>query len=288
MNVKWIIEKDVWHPKEEAELIAACDKFGFEHKLVEYLPFIQSVNLGKKFPSDDCVIVSGSIGLTTAVINETTWVPGIYADYPKYACSAYYPVLGDLLLNSEYVLIPFGDLTRLKRMFYEKFGKDHTIFIRPDSGKKLFKGKTVEWDKWDSEMEESKLWGVESSDLVLVSSPQRIDMEWRFFVADCKVFTGCLYVSADFRKEDLYLNKQAEVLAQKAAELYQPDRCFSIDICMQENDMKVLEVNSGTSSGMYDCDIEKIVEEFSKVAWDDYKNYQTLVQAGLTSKKSGV
>lgn len=281
MKVKWIIEKDLWHPKEESELIAACKKFGFEYELINQLSFIKSINLNKK-DQDGCVIVSGSIGLTTIIMNNTSLVPGGYADYQKYACSNYYQLLGDILLNSEYILLPFGDLTRLKKMVYDKFSVNDTIFIRPDSGKKLFRGKIVKWDNWNSEIEESKLWGIEPNDLVLVSSPKKIDMEWRFFVADCKVFTGCLYASSDFRKEDFYLNKLAEGLAQKTAEIYQPDRCFSIDICMHGEEMSVLEINSGTSAGMYDCDIEKIVHEFSKVAWDDYKKYLAIVQAGLT------
>ncbi len=272
MNVKWLIEKGVWHPKEEEALIEACKKLGLEYKLYEYKPFDKNLKLVNQFDDRDCVVVSGSINLTNAVMCETVWVPGVYAEYPNYLCSVYYLKLGDLLLNSEYVLVPFGDLNRLKGMLYRCFGKDNTIFIRPDSGKKSFRGKLVGCEHWGSEMEECKVWGIEDTEMVLISSPKYIDMEWRFFVADKEVFTGCLYYAAGLLEEDKELNKKAEELAQKVAKLYQPDRCFSIDICSRSGEFKVLEVNSGTSSGMYDCDIEKIVERFSAVAEDDYDN----------------
>lgn len=274
MTTKWIIEKDVWHPKEEACLVEALTKLGFEYKLVESIPFVKDPNLKKRFPEEDCVIASGSIQFNVDVQRETTWIPGTYATFKNYECSNYYPYLGNLLLNSEYVFVPYGDLTRLNKMLIEKFGSNNAVFIRPDSGKKLFKGKVVTLENWKSEMDECEMWGVGRNDMVLVSFPRNVSREWRFFVADKRVFTGCMYKSYGLLKEDIELNKKAEELAQKAAYIYQPDSCFSIDICqVDENEMKVLEFNAATSAGMYDCDIEKIVLEFSRVALLEHKDY---------------
>lgn len=49
------------------------------------------------------------------------------------------------------------------------------------------------------------------------------------------------------------------------------DRVLTLDICQTQDDLKVLEVNAFSTSGLYACDKDRIVEEVSKVAQDEHE-----------------
>jgi hypothetical protein len=55
---------------------------------------------------------------------------------------------------------------------------------------------------------------------------------------------------------------------------WQPDICYTVDIAEETNGkISLLEINSFSCAGFYDCDISSIVSSASKAAINEWKEY---------------
>ena len=60
--------------------------------------------------------------------------------------------------------------------------------------------------------------------------------------------------------------------AQEAANLYNPDRCWTIDVAKTEfGTYKVLEIGCFSCAGLYGNNLEKVVKAVSLAALDEWK-----------------
>ncbi len=192
----------------------------------------------------------------------------------NYQCSMYYPEFGDVLFNSNYAMYPFGELGRLKERLFEKYGVDDTIYIRPNSGLKVFTGQTVNYESYSKDLKLIGFYEVPSDTLVLVSNPKGIKWEIRYVVCNGKVITGSYYkidgqyteVNADDKLQD------AQSIVDSAN--WQPDGVWCLDLCNDGDQTYVLEIGAFAYCGLYKCDRDKIVEAVSKFAEEEYGEYE--------------
>src|SRR5690606_3444445 len=119
-------------------------------------------------------------------------LPGVYCNLQQLQCTSYYPKFGELLLNSQYIMLPFGELNRQKEFLFQCLGEEK-IFIRPNSGFKIFTGKVVTRDSWDEDLRLFGFYSVEADKLVIASKSQDIFGEWRFVVVDNQIVSGSKY-----------------------------------------------------------------------------------------------
>lgn len=229
------------------------------------------------FGPDDCVVFWGSIGLSMQVRRQAPWIPGVYCTPENYRCSSYYPYLGDLLLNSNYFMVAYGDLVRRESAIFEAFD---AVFVRPDSGLKPFTGQEVSRASFRDNV--SALGGsrIAPNELVLISSAKSIETEWRFVVVDKEVIAGSVYqMDGEMVREPVRIeaNGPAVEVAREAARLYQPDRAFVVDVgCTRQGAYKVVEINAFSTSGLYACDPDVVVREVSRVALEDWEEVRAL------------
>ena len=54
----------------------------------------------------------GSLELATRLSVESPWTPTVYCNWKNFDCSTYYCHFAEYLLNSDYVLLPFGAVVR--------------------------------------------------------------------------------------------------------------------------------------------------------------------------------
>ena len=64
--------------------------------------------------------------------------------------------------------------------------------------------------------------------------------------------------------------------AEEVAQVFEPEICFVVDIATIKSgtELKLLELNSFSCSGIYSCDTDKIVESVNRVAWEEWMSYQ--------------
>ena len=265
---KWIIEKDTF-TENEKKLGSILTSKNIEYKVVKYVPFEDGIY--DFFKDDDCVVFYGSLNLGSQLQREKKWIPGVYCDFQKLECSSYYNYFGKYLLNNNYIFMPLSEYFRQQDFVFKIFGVNNEIYCRPNSGRKQFTGAVV--GKKSTIEDFGYSYYHENKELMLViSSPKEIQKEWRVVIANKKAITGSQYklnreleVSPDCPSEVLTF---AEEMANTD---WQPDVIYVMDICENNGELYLLELNSFSCSGLYDCNLEKIVDNVNKLAIDEWK-----------------
>jgi len=276
MKARWLLEEDTFEENLE-DLQKAITAQGMECKMAKYVPF-DGMSFSKTYLAslEDCIISYGSLGMIKQVTKKTCWVPGAWCNLDHFKCSYYYPRLAKYLLNDRYFMLPYGELLRQKENLFRALNPDGLeLFMRPDSGYKTFTGKVIERneEEYRKDIEFFGFYDVEPEALVIVAEPKQIKEEWRLVVVNQQVITSSQY--KDSGKVCVREGCPQEVLdlGNEIAAVWQPDRCFVIDICRTKDELKLVEINSLSCSGLYACDKMKFVEAVSAAAIEEWEEY---------------
>ena len=282
MKAKWLLQTGVFDENFD-HFQNALKSQGYSYNTFTYPTAFRDPDFDQ-FPDNDCVIFYGSLNLANQIRKQKPWIPGTYYDSTNFKCSTYYPNgFGQYLFSDFYMFMPLKEVIRLKKHPHFCYSFSGTIFIRPDSGFKEFTGQVVVTD-------EKQLFGLpeiealnsckhfDDNIMCVVSSAKHIEREWRIVIADKKFVTGCQYK----HRMELVVTKDCpqEIIkyAEKVASCeWEPCKVYVMDICIGNNGVPgLLELNSFSCSGLYECDISKIVEIVSKVAEQEWKEYQEI------------
>lgn len=268
-KVKWLVE-DYSGDSAVQRMIEEIKSQGYEYQECKYVPFGGEYNL---FDDGDCVLVMGSLNLCKQ-LKSKPWYPGVWLDLEKDRCQNYYPAFGKHLFNSDYAMVPLGELERNMNFYWETFAIDSCMFIRPDRGDKPFTGKMWSKEKINNDIFHCTVSHLDPAELVLVAYPQKLLNEWRFVVAGGKVITGSLYHTEGlYRREECAVDSIQGRFAQEMADInYDPTPLYIIDVAENSNhEMKLLEVGSFCCCGLYECDMEVIVRHASELALKEWR-----------------
>lgn len=275
MDVKWLVE-DFEGDGTLDPLILEIKSQGMQCEVVNYTPF-QGGEYNQYF-NEDCVVFYGSLNLARQLQREKPWVPGPICNFKNMCCKTYYSYWGKYLFNQDYIMLPMLEIKRRREEIFKQFGIDDTIWIRPDSGSKTFAGQTVPLEFLDREFDLFGNYAGKPIDeiIAIISSPKKIDKEWRIVVAhQYGVVASSLY------KEDGKLKEAEgspsgviEIANRIAMEDWQPDKMYTVDVCESNGKFYFLEANSLSCSGFYACSVKPIVEIASKIALKEWKDYQ--------------
>jgi hypothetical protein len=214
------------------------------------------------FPLGASVVFRGSFEAAEAFrsARPQAW-PGVIGDAAVLRCSAYYPQVGDHLLNREYALVPLGDLVRLWPALQRMFGFA-ALFVRPDLGAKAFTGQVVGDLQGFMSRERPYLMAMAPSDLCLVAKPQGLVAEYRMVVVEGTVVAGSRYKLGSQKQTDPDVPEEVLAFAQETvASGVAPDPAFMLDVAVCEGDerLAVVELNAFSSSDFYEADARAIV-----------------------------
>ncbi len=225
-----------------------------------------------------CIMFAGSIELSKMIYDylRDYAAPIIYCDFDKYKCSQYYSYFGDYLFNDRYVLVSLADFVRNQFFFYNTFGKEALVFIRPDTGGKEFQAQLLDLIDVDRFYENNKHL---QHNLVLVSTPKTIRGEYRFVVSKDKIITHSTYRYQGQVCKIPAVPNGAKILVDNLLKIdYKPDSVFCYDVFEDTDENFYLgEITSFSSAGLYKCDKKAIVEEVSKIALTDYYKRFTII-----------
>jgi len=220
------------------------------------------------FSEGSCTVSYGSIQFNKYMLKTYRFCPGSYFNDEVKKFSAYAPKLGgDILLNDDYYLLPFGEFVR------RGLKPGESVFIKPDSGLKTFTGKVITHENFDHEINSMKQIEIVYNDtLCVIASTKPIDGEFRYVIADGEVISKSQY-SWDHQLEvriDTF--PEGDALAEYVAKMeYQADKVYFCDIAMSNGMAKVIELNAFSSSGLYACDTDKIAKAVSIAALKEFE-----------------
>lgn len=252
----WIFEQG-----HEQKLLESVNSNGFK-SMVLGQSYYNIVKNGFDIPKiDEPSLLLGSLNLINRARKETNL--GICYNWQEFLCTNYYLKFpSELMLNSPCLFLPYGLIKQSKDFLFDKWP---TLFIRPNSGSKPFTGSVVEYDTFDRDIQfDGGLSKISENELCLVSSACRIMEEVRFVVVDGQVITGSFYRLGNKlhykRAMDSYIRIAQNIVNQCS---FNPDPVWVLDLCLSGGDFYVLEVNSFSCAGLYECDMDKIVQAVS-------------------------
>lgn len=266
-QVKWAISTAAFENPGFPKLTDALESANIDY-------FQSKYSNGKYEPvpynEDECIVLYGPIQFVIA--NTKTFIPGAFGFKNQTYTSFYMSQLPtELFFNHDAVFLPFATIVEKKSLLKKLFGSH--LFIRPDSGFKTFTGFNVKLEDLETEIDATRqISNPLPEQLCLIARGKPILGEYRLVICDGKVITGSQYRWDDKLDVRIDVHDEAWSFANKyvAKADWQLDSCYVVDIFLSEDGPKIGEFNSFASSGLYNCDLNKVVEEVSKLAIKEF------------------
>lgn len=164
-----------------------------------------------------------------------------------------------LLFNKTGMVTSWNDLNNNFDYFSNLYG--NRIFVRPKQGSKVFAGQVM--SKYELDLIHAST-GVIGSTEIFIDVERHIDNEIRVFVIDGKVVSCSPYLGS---LDNEYVRNTADI--QTAIEFVEAilpqinttiemEKAFVIDIAIVANSASILEINSISSSGVYEANCNDI------------------------------
>ena len=248
-------------------MLETINKLELPYDIVRIFPYIDKICKISDIPTDfdlvedlpDYVAPNTKVfcfgAIKLARIAENNWYPGSMMndnhDYRIY--SKFYK---DNLLNYDSEIITFST-----PLLWEE---DEIKFIRPAQDTKSFTGKIYNKEDWELLVQtqlKNQNFLLNKDTVIQVSSPKNIQKEIRFWVIGGKIITGSQYRIGNQTLYNSYFEEEAQEFAQNMVDIYQPAEAFVIDVCLVEDDWKIVEINCINAAGFYLCDMQKLITE---------------------------
>ncbi len=247
-------------------------KWGDTKHIIDVLKFDPS-----GFNEKDCVIVQGSIQMTKNIRDRLpkNCFPIAYSSWNNYLCSTYYPKFSKLLFNDFNEFTTLKNLKENKFYFYQKFGKEALIFIRPDSGEKTFQAQLLDLQDFDRFWENGIQSSVNDDDLIVVSTPKKINGEFRFVCSkynNGEIIAASTYQYQGQRTLIPSVPKEATLKCNEILKMnWYPDSIFCIDIFQDIDGVCWIgELTSFSSAGLYAANKKDIVKRVNEIVEREY------------------
>ena len=271
-KVYWVVENGGGN-RESADLI----KKSLKKKDIPFRDIGMSFFWSKEkdtdkiFPNDYCVVTYGSIVFNNS-FNNKWWIPGNNGETYRYHCSSYYSYFQEYLLNHDHLFFPIHELQIQWDLIQKYLNTTDKIYMRPNYAHKPFTGQLIE----KQHIQEFIDAYIEPL-MVVVSSPKKIDEEWRVLICDREVICATPYLINDElvneqQAKEKTINPKIIELAEKIAQIeWRPDNFFILDVAMYQNNAYLIEINRFNTSGLYYIDTDLVVEKISQAALKEYK-----------------
>lgn len=224
------------------------------YEIIRFVPYVHDIEFTTKRKDVWCW---GSVSMSRAA-KKYDWTPGsMYNENHDF--EVYAKHYGENMLNHDGVIIKIED------PLPENY---HAFFARPTRDTKAFSGKVFmdySWYEWiDEQMKSEEENNMFTPDMkVLVAPLKNIQQEVRCWVVNKKVVTASRYRLGgsilrgiqNYDHETFFID-----FAQKMVDIYCPAEAFVIDVCLTNDELKVVEINCVNAAGYYDANMNKLCE----------------------------
>ncbi|MBP3958190.1 ATP-grasp domain-containing protein [Gemmata sp. G18] len=257
----WLIESAVYGSEIEP-LAAEVRRQGMECRFVAYREIVKGPT---PLPPGSCAITYGTYPTVRHAMLRLGWTPGGWCSPENLDCATYYPHFADFLLNQRHEIITGADAVREKKRLFHTFGHNGCVFARPTSVHKLFVGRLIAEDDFETALAPTR---YDPETKVVIAEPRELGSEWRLVIANGDVVAASRYAEAGAKS--VAAGCPDEVLAFARAMLdaveWRPDNVFMLDVCESVDGLRLVELNSFSCSWLYACDVELVVRAASRCA----------------------
>lgn len=252
----YVIQNNVFREEGYDALTETLERLGLDWEVVKVLPFTEYFQV--QTDRQD-VFVFGSLKMVR-LAKKFGWEPGVLMS-ETHDFQAYRHHYGRNLLNHDSYICHYG----------EDFPWTHEQhFIRPCADTKEFSGRVFEMHEWDEfcvqKAQDGHVPPLELSTLIQVASVKRIQKEFRFWVVNGRVVTGSQYKLGRRTVYSPVVDPGAQKFCQSMLDLFQLARAFVMDVCLVDDEWKIVECGCINCAGFYQADMQRLVmaleEEF--------------------------
>ena len=269
-----IIQENLFREVHYDNLTKSLDRLDIPYKIVRIYPFVDWVVDIDDIPEnyyliDECVTKLpqiepigevwcwGSLAMTR-ICNERGWAPGTMIN-DNHNYEVYSKWWGDNLLNSDSLLMKISDELPWDR---------GDLFLRPVKDSKAFTGAVFNEERWQSMksnmLDTSDFPEFNKDTIIQVSSPKNIQFEVRVWIVKGEIATASYYR----RGNEFYISRDVDEYildyAREIIKLGQLADAWVLDVCMSNNEMKIVEAGCINHAGFYDSDLQKTIESIER------------------------
>lgn len=281
MKIIWLIEKSVSDETSYiSQLLSSLEKLRIEHLELHLFSLYNSAydSLIKKYLEEKIVVPLGSVNFLLFLHERYRRTNLFITPIKNFNCSYYYSILKENLLNyNNAQFTTKSDLLRNK----EKFFNNNSLFIRPNSGLKEFKGFTSYKEdlenSFDLNFKNFSLFktALTDSESIVIAPYKEILNEYRFVVTNNKVSWGCHFRNRNgLINETATTNKATNFLKGllEKINLNSISPIFVIDVAETSKEgFKIVELNNFFMSELYGTyNLKKLIGEVNKEIVDFY------------------
>jgi hypothetical protein len=231
--VTWIVDKHILKDSRYENMPDIIQSCGYQCKVSQYIPFASSASeiIGDV---QEPIIPYGTVAFCRLLKNTE----GLFFNENNLRYHYYRSNLDlnkALWINEDYIIMPYNQIKQDPSRIFKLFNQDY-VFIRPDSGAKLFTGFCVSPETINAEINYlDQMSGLTNHSLVILAPARKIYAEYRFIIIANEVVTGSLYIENNMHgleiQRPLNLSLSSDNSAQKLAEVvaatsWQPDHCY--------------------------------------------------------------
>jgi hypothetical protein len=248
----YVIQENTFNEKGHTRLIEALERLDLPYEIIKVKPFVEELEF--KTDRKDVFCFGGT--KMARLAGKYGWNPGSLAS-KNHNFRVYRKFYRDNLLNYR---------SRIYPIEYEFDWRHPEYFIRPCDDNKGFTGSVFTEEEW-KELRESVLEGtyphsqLTKETIIQVTMTRKIQAEYRLWIVDGKIVTASRYTIGGRviygLSEDI--DPEAIVFCQRMLGAYQLARAFVMDVCLHEDEWKIVECGCINSAGFYNADMQKLV-----------------------------
>lgn len=225
-------------------------------------------DLAPLFASERPLLLRGSVGFASWVHSQWPLVrPGAFRSEllrPLVWLSAY----SELALNFDAIVVTYDELCKRRQEYEDLLGGP--LFVKPADGGKLLSGTVLTRGRplWDAHYSEHRKWPAVPDDFrLLLARVQPLKAEWRFVIAGEQVVARSQYKIGRVNETAPDAPEGAERLADTIAKhSWRPADVFIADIAQTAVGYRLVELNTFGTAGLYECDLNAVVQAVSPYA----------------------
>lgn len=243
----YVLQSNLFKEYGFKALKECLERNNLEHEVVKYIPFSDEMEV--KTDRKD-VFFFGSAN-TGKVVEKYGWDPGHLIN-ENFTFEKYLPIYGENLLNGDGVIRSVEEMS--DDIFAEEF------FARPLGDTKEFTGQVFDKEEWDNYTKDNPILASDTK-IFFAKSKNHIQQEIRCWIVDGKPVTISQYKignRANYLNMDH--NEEAILFATKMAKIYSPARAYCLDICLYQDEYKIVELGCLNHCGFYDANMPKLIQ----------------------------
>lgn len=254
----YIIQENLFREFHFKTLTDHLKRYKLDYEIIKFIPFTDELEFKTK--RKDVLFLGSSNGSLLAA--KYGWNPGSFWN-EKHNLELYLPKYGTHMLNFGGMILEVGDIPEGPYM--------DQWFARPAMDTKSFSGAIFtrhEWLEWMKDLgkETNIMQGLKKETKIFIAPVKHgIQQEIRCWIIDGEPVTISQYkIGRRVNYLNMDNNEEAVIFSRDMAKLFSPARAFVLDICLYEDEYKVVEINNLNSSGFYDANMSKLIQELEK------------------------